>query len=776
MFKNYLKVAIRGLRKQKMYSVINIAGLAIGMTCCVLILLWVQDELSYDRFHKHLDQLYRITVSTIDRETFRSSPWALNNVLKKDYPEIRNASWYSPRELTVKVDDRIYIETCGLVAPEFLEMFTWNFISGDPQTALTDINSIVLTEETARKYFGDENPLGKIVYFNNRVDLKVTGIIENVPSNSHMQFDLLAHPTHHYGEQRLRVWSMDCPSYVMLDVGADMAAVNEKIRDVINQQDSRTTNKYFIRLQPVGDIHLRALNGTDPIVYVYLFTMVAVIVLLIACVNFMNLATARSFKRAREVGMRKVVGASRGDVIRQFFGESIVLSMIAMFFSILLLYLFLPIFNNLAQKQLVLNFIQKPGMGLTMTAVALITGVISGSYPALFLSRFRPMMIMKNSLSKESKSHMLRKVLIIFQFSAVIVLIISTTIIFKQMDFIQNRDLGFKREQILNIPINRQFRAQYNTIKERLLPHMNIVNVTAASSIPLGIGNNNPFYWEGRGPENYESMNFVCVDYDYFETFEMDMAYGRPFSKEFPTDQQHYIINETALKLTGYKGDPIGRMFSMWRNEGVIVGVVKDFHGTSLHNEIRPIGFMLYENLPYFNMFVKIRPVNIPATIDYVESIVKEAVPDFVFGHSFLDDYFNRQYQQESRLRDLLKHFTFLAIFLSCLGLLGLISFMAEQRTKEIAIRKVLGARIHSIVFILSREFLVLVGMANLIAWPVSYYMMNMWIQGYVFHITIGWWIFVLSGLAAVVIAFAAVSFQTLKAAMANPVQSLKYE
>jgi putative ABC transport system permease protein len=774
MFRNYFKIAIRNIRKHKGYSMINIVGLAVGMACCILILLWVSDELGYDRFHENLDRLHRIVISS-ERGTFESSPWALIPALKRDYPEIVMGSWYSPRTILMKVEDRLYNETCALVAPEFLEMFTFPFIQGDPGTAFDNRHSIVLTEKTAQKYFGNENPLGKTVQFNGSVDLTVTGVMKNVPANSHMQFDCLTHPSFLYGESRLKTWSRDCPSYVMLSSAADPEFVSEKISGALIRYYKDTNTEYLISLQPIKKIHLSAFRGTDPIVYVYLFSIVAVIVLLIACINFTNLAMARSFKRAKEVGMRKVVGASRANIIRQFFGESFLLSSIAILISLLLVRLVLPAFNNLAQKDLALNFINHPILLVLLISITLVTGLIAGSYPALYLSSFQPVSIMKNLTGKGAKGQLIKKILIVFQFSAAIILIISTIMIFRQMSFIQNRDLGFDREQIVAVRTNQAVRGKYEVIKGRLLQNLDISNVTAASSIPLDIGNNNPVYWEGRGPEQYETINFVCVDYDYFETFGITMSHGRSFSREFPTDTGNYIINETALEMTGYE-DPIGRMFSMWEQEGEIIGVVKDFHGTSLHNEIRPIVFLLYKNLPYFYMFAKIDSMKIPATIGFIETTIKQAAPDYVLDYFFLDEYFNTQYWREIRLKEILKYFTMLAVFVSCLGMLGLVSFMAEQRTKEVAIRKVLGARNANIVGILSREFLILVGIANLLAWPVSYHFLNKWIRGFAFHTNIGWWIFVLSGAAALIIAFCTVSFRSLRAAVADPVDSLRYE
>jgi ABC-type antimicrobial peptide transport system permease subunit len=693
--------------------------------------------------------------------------------LKNDYPEVIKGSHFFSATLLIKTENRLFNANCALAMPEFLEMFSFPFVKGNAENAFRDRNSIVLTEKTAARYFGDADPIGKTIQFNNRVDLQVTGVLKDIPVNSSFQFDLLTHPVHYMGEDRLRTWSMDCPGFVMLAANADPDLVNQKIFNTINKYINDT--RYYVGLRPVKKMHLYAVQGTNPIVYVYLFSIVAVIVLLIACINFMNLATARSLKRAQEVGMRKVVGASRSDIIRQFFGESCLIICVAAVAGLVLVRLMLPVFNSLSQKELAFDIMKSPVLAVLFVSILAATGLISGSYPALYLSSFQPVSIMRSAAGKGPRSQTIRKVLIVSQFTAAVILIISTIMIYRQMSFIQSRDLGFDREQTVTVSMNRSVRDNYPAIKERLLRSQGILNVTAASSIPLAIRNNNPVYWEGRGPDTYETIKFVCCDYDYFETFDMTMSHGRSFSREYPTDRGNYIINETALRMTGYE-DPVGRMFSMWTKEGEIIGVVKDFHSTSLHNEIEPIVFVLYQNLPYFNMFVKMDSAQIPSTLGLIEATIKRAVPDYVFDYAFLDDYFAQQYWREERFKNLLKYFTVLAIFISCLGMLGLISFMAEQRTKEVAIRKVLGARNRAIVGILSKQFLILAGIANIIAWPIAFYFMDKWLQYYAYHTDIAWWIFLASGAAALFITLFTVSFQSFKAAAANPVDSLRYE
>lgn len=774
MFKNHVILALRNIRKYKIYSFVNIVGLAVGMACCILILLWVQDELSYDQFHKNGKRIYMLTLIT-DRGTWRSSPWALVPTLKNDFPEVEMGSQCAVRTVLVRHGDRMFYETGAMVVPEFLKIFTFPFKSGDPTKALDNIESVVITESTAHKYFGSEDPIGKTLTFENSIDLVVTGVMEDIPSNSHLQFALMARPEVAFGKERMKTWSADCPSYILLAEGANPTEFENKIRDTINKYDKRTTVKYYVGMHPLQKIHLYALQGTNPVVYVILFAGVAVIVLLIACINFMNLATARSSTRAREVGLRKVVGAARPDLIRQFFGESIILSIMAVVIGLGLVYLYLPSFNSMAAKSLEFKSLGNNTNIIGILLMGLFTGIIAGIYPALILSSFQPVKILRHVFVKRSKGVGLRKTLIVFQFTAAILLIIMTSVLFKQMQYIRNKDLGFNKEQIITVRMNRQMRQKYETMKPILRQHENISHVTAASNIPLRISNNNPFYWEGGSADEYISMSFACVDYDYFETFNMEMVHGRPFSKKFPTDRGNYIINEAALKMTGYE-DPVGRMFSMWTTEGEIVGVVKDFHATTLHNSIKPIVFLLYKNLPYFIMFIKIAPNQIGQTLDHIENVIETHVPGIPFQYEFLDEIFDRQYQQEARLLSILEAFAGLAIFVSCLGLLGLASFMAEQKTKEIAIRKVLGASPATIVGNMSKEFLWLVLAANGVAWPVGFYLSRAWMENFVFKTSIGIWPYFISAALAVIVALITVSFQSIRAAHANPVDSMRTE
>jgi len=780
MLRNYLTVALRILKKHKVYSFINIAGLAVGMACTIIILLWVQDELSFDRFHENGDDLYKITV-TLDQKAWNSSPWALIAALKKDYPEIVEGSWYYNTTVNTRYQERRFHERIALVSPEFFQMFTFPHVRGDKRTALSDVNSLVISERAAAKYFGSEDPVGKTIQLQNRVDLTVTGVIKDVPLNSTLQFDLVARPEVLVPRERLQRWHMDCPSYVMLSKGVDYRDVARKIKSSINQYDPQSTT-YSVGLKPLKKIHLYALNGTDPVVFVYIFTAVALIVLLIACINFMNLSTARSATRAKEIGVRKVIGAERKEVIKQFFCESLLLSGMALAIAIILVYLFLPAFNQLAEKQLSLDLPGSPAIVIGLAAIALITGLLAGAYPALYLSSFKPVTTIKSAMAKQGKGRFLRRALIVFQFTTTVTLLIATSVILKQMRYIRTLDLGFNRSHMITVNLDDELLGQYDMVKQELLKYADITSVAAANSLPLNIRNHNQVYWEGRDREQAEMIAFVCVDYDYFKTFDMKMAYGRSFSLDHPTDTQNYIINETALKMTDYK-DPIGRMYATaksrtdtTKDKGTLVGVVKDFHSTSLHNEIQPVVFFLYEMLPKRQLFVKVNPSNIPSTIKSIQSTLGRFSPDFIFEYRFLDDAFDRMYKTETSLRKLLNYFTTLAICISCLGLFGLASFMAEQKRKEFAIRKVLGAKTVGIMIKLSKEFVILVLLANILSWPIAAYMMKGWMESFAYRTHIGVMVFIVAAAIAFGTALLTVAYQSIKSATANPADIFRYE
>jgi predicted permease len=774
MIKNYLKIAFRVFKKHKGYSFINITGLAVGIACCVLILLWIQDELSFNRFHNNYKEIYRTTLNLEGRWT-GSSPWALAPILKREYPEIRSATRYRENDILFTHEDKSFNEDTAFVDPDFFDIFTFPWIKGNQETAFPTLDSIVITERTATKYFGNDDPLGKTLTANNRTKLTVTGVIENVPLNSSLEFDILA-SVKLFGEEKLNSWALESGSFILLQKNASPDSLREKIAGITMEYDKRTNQEVVTDIQPLSRMHLYSLGGGGNIIYVYIFSTIALFILLIACINFMNLSTARGSTRAKEVGMRKVVGARRNHLINQFYGESLLLSLVSLLIAILLVYLFLPGFNNLAQKSMQLDLGRNLPMFLGLLVITLFTGIISGSYPAMFLSSFRPANVIKGSHLTRSSKPFLRKVLVVTQFTIAIVLIVGTIVTAKQLNFIRNKDLGFNREHVISLPMNPVLHESYESFKNEALSHHSIIHVTSAVSRPTQVGNINPVYWEGRGPEQYEVIKFISCDHDYIKTFEMEMVQGRDFSRDFPSDLQNYIVNEETAKLMGFE-NPVGKLFSIWQNEGQIIGVVKNFHSRPLHNEIEPLVLTLAQNNwgPNY-VFLRIRPENISQTLDDLAKTWKKFAPNYPFDFLFLDDAFEQQYRTDQRTGTIFQYFAILAIFISCLGIFGLAAFTAEQRTKEIGIRKVLGATISGIVSLISREFVMLLTLANLIAWPIAYFLMKRMLNNYAYRTSITVWIFLIAGALAYSIALLTVSYQAFKAARTDPARALRYE
>ncbi len=773
MLKNYFKIALRVIKKHKGYSLINITGLAVGIACCVLILLWVQDELSFDTFHENYGGLYRINLN-IEGQWTSSSPWALAPILKREYPEVLLATRYRFNTLLVTHAEKSFYEQSAFVDPDFFEMFTFPMVQGDPKNPFPTLNSAVITKRTADKYFDREDPIGKTLTINDRTQFSVSGVIEDVPPNSTLEFDVLA-SIKIFGDETLNSWALESGSFILLQKNTSPDLLQDKILGITMKYDKRTNKTVTTHINPLSRMHLYSLGGGGNITYIYIFSTIAIFILLIACINFMNLSTARGSTRAKEVGMRKVVGARRNHVIKQFFGESLLFSFIALSFSVALVYIFLPGFNNIAQKDIKLDLGGNLYILLGLLGITLLTGFISGSYPALYLSAFHPVKVIKGSYSSNSTKPLLRKSLVVIQFTIAIVLIVGTFITAKQLNYIRNKELGFNRQHVISLPMNRGLRESYESFKNELLKHSSISHVTSATSHPTQVGNINPVYWEGRGPEQYEVMRFVACDYDYLKTFEMKIVAGRDFSHDFPTDQQNYIINEEAVKFTGLE-DPVGKIFSIWEYEGQILGVVKNFHSRSLHNTIEPLVITLNQTWGPNFVFVRIGPENIPQTLDDIEKIWNKFAPHYPFNYQFLDEVFEQQYRTDQRTGTIFKYFTILAIFISCLGIFGLAAFTAEQRTKEIGIRKVLGASAPGIVSLISKEFVILLTLANALAWPIAFFLMDRMLKSYAYKTNITAWAFIAAGAMAYMIALSTVSYQALKAARTDPVRALRYE
>ncbi len=787
---NYIKTTVRTIRHQKGYSFINISGLAIGLTVCMLIFLWVMDEWSFDRFNTNASRIYRVyrdESATQEDSTSALTPPPMAAALKRDFPEIirttRFGSWH--RQL-VTYKDKSFNETRFMhVDPDFQFMFSFPLVKGDPETVLSNPYSVILTETTVAKYFGDEDPIGKILTVNNSYDVMVTGVIQNESLNSSLEFDLLS-PfeillKESIGQDNAENWGFNSfGTYVMLEQFASAENLNHKLTGYLKKYVEEDTDELV--LQRLTDIHLFSNLGHDlrsrgDIKYVWIFSALAVFVLMIACVNFMNLTTARSANRAREVGLRKVVGAQRSQLIRQFFGESILMALIGLVIALILLELLLPLFNSLSGKQLTSGWWDNPTMLLGFIGLALVTGILSGGYPALFLSSFQPIRILKNMVSPSGANPLFRKVLVIFQFSLSVFLIIGTLIISRQLSYMRNIDLGFNQEHIIHLSIHGELHEKYGAIRERFLQNPDVLHVTASMALPTNIQSSpgTPM-WEGKSPDVKMEIKADFVDYDYIETFEIPLVEGRSFSREYATDQEKaFIVNQEAAKRMGLESPVVGKKFGFWDIDGQIIGVMKDAHFQSLHHKIEPLVFKMF---PAWlrRMYVKFRSDNAAATLSSLEKAWSEMDLGYPFEYRFLDEDFQNLYNLEATLGKIFQSVAALAVFIACLGLFGLASFIAEQRTREIGIRKVLGSSTAGIMALLNRDFLKWIAAANLIAWPIAYFTMQAWLQKFAYRTEITIWVFALSSVIGLAVALLTVSLQTLKAARTDPVISLKYE
>ncbi len=781
MLKNYLKIALRNLKKYKGYSFINIFGLAVGMTCTILILMWVQDELSYDRFIPNADRLYRVidkeNYSAGDVPMFSMNPPALSQTLVNEYPEIEEAARLrTVKSSVVQYGKKIFTEdNLVFTDPAFLKMFSISFIKGNSNTALSNISSIVLTQNSAEKYFGSENPLGKILRINNHLDYIVTGVIKNIPHNSHLKINFLLpfNAIKDYG-YTIEGWNNYAhTTYVLINKNADYQEVSKKIANTIdqNQKDAKIT----ISLQPITDIHLYSQNiwgigGTGDITQVYIFSIIAFLILLLACINFINLATARASSRAKEVGMRKVVGARRKEIIYQFFLESIIYAFAALLISIFLIFDLLPLFNSISGKDLTFGFNNDFGILLLAGSVALITGIISGSYPALILSRFQPVKVLKGRLGLSTSNKNFRKPLVIFQFSLTIILIIGTVVVGRQLNFLQSKNLGFNKEQVLCIKLHGNQPQKLDLIENQLKTNPQVINISAVSYPPSGILSSTRISkWDTKKTNSDFLSYLLSADFNFAKTMQIKMFEGRYFSLKSDT-AGGCVINEAAVKAMGMQS-PIGK-----KVEGLkIIGVIKDFNFTSLHSKISPL-IVYFDPNDIQQLLVRIKPGDFKQTINSIEETWDRIAPEFPFEYSFLDEQINNQYKADISVGNVINTFSLLALFIACMGMFGLASFTSEQRTKEVGIRKVLGARVSGIVMLLSKEFTKYVLIANLFAWPIAYYAINKWLEGFAYRIDVSWWMFAAAGGITLFVALLSVSYQAVKAAVANPIKSLKYE
>ncbi|UCC39338.1 MAG: ABC transporter permease [Candidatus Aminicenantes bacterium] len=817
MFKNYLKIAWRNIKRHKGYSFINIAGLAIGMAICILILLYVQYELSYDKFNEHKDRIFRIQRQWLNadgslRGEFSSLAPSFVPLLEKEFPEMEHVVRILPGGTTVvNVDEKRFVEERFFLAEDdIFEVFTLPLIKGNSKTALKNPNTLVISESIAQKYFGDEDPIGKLMKVDQRNFYEVTGVMKDIPENSHVHFDFIGsfitlkgqfkylqtNEDYFFGTRNLT----DNVTYVYtrLAAGVDSDQVALRIPEFIDRHlGTRTddsgniirasqSNNLFIR--NVTDIHLQShtpkeLDVNSDIRYVTIFSLIAVFILIIACINFMNLSTARARQRAKEVGLRKVAGANRRLLTSQFIGESLLIALIALVLAVVFVVLLLPFFSAFSGCALSLGWLFNPIGILILLGVFLVTGLASGFYPAVYLSAFRPATILRGELTRGIRGARMRKVLVVFQFAVSIALIICVGIVFRQMRFLQNADIGYDRENIVMIPADSIVRQKWTTIKQELESSPHILHAAVSKRAPTGRLLDAPgFIAEVNGERlrNPFTMPHNRVGHDFFKTYGMKIIAGRDFSVEHPTDKtEAFIINETALRRLGWEKpeDALGApMFTFAPNRrGRIIGVVADFNYESMHEEIRPI--LTYVRILSANTTaIRVAAGSLKEALDHAKGVWSRFNPEYPFRYDFLDDRIRGLYRNEQRMMQMFGYFSLLAIIIGCLGLFGLASFTTEQRTKEIGIRKVLGASLSNIIVLLSQEFTKWVLAANIIAWPIAYFAMNKWLDNFVYQVSIGWTVFVLAAILTFLIALLTVSYQSIRSALANPADSLRYE
>ncbi len=790
MIKNYIKIAWRNLWRNKFFSTINISGLALGMGCSILIMLWVQNELNMDAFHVNQSRLYTV----IERQYYDgkvvgqySVPGVLANQLKHDIPDIEYATNYGwNNDNTFRAGDKILKLQGTSADSDFFKMFSYPLLEGSAKTALNTPLSIAISRKMAVDFFGSPHAaMGQAVRYNNQTNLKVSAVFEDVPHNSSQQFEYVVNWQNFLKENGwAKQWGNNGPTaFVMLNANANGELVNKKITRFLDKYN-KEQNKAFreeLGLQKASDAYLYShfTNGKPDggrIEYVHLFSIVALFIMLIACINFMNLTTARSVKRAREIGVRKVVGAVRPVLITQFIGEAILLTFIAMVIAVLLVLALLPVFNWVTEKQIGYPFANYQ-FWLGLVLLTLVTGFLSGSYPALFLSSFNPVTVLKGTGKLSTGSIWFRKGLVVVQFMMSIVLIVGTIVVSKQVNYIQTKNLGYDRENLIYVPLEGDLPAKFKVFKDEALRSPGIKDVARSSDSPVSFGSSTGgVKWVGKDPNLNVEFTHIDVGYDYIKTMKLQLVQGRDFSRDFGTDTINYLINESALKRIGY-AHPIGSPLTLWdKKQGQIIGVIKDFHFNSLHDPIQPLIINLRDSASYGNILIRTQPGQTKQALATAEKLCKALNPNFSFTYYFTDLEYKKLYDNEQVVGKLSKAFAFLGIFISCLGLLGLAMFTAEQRIKEIGIRKVLGASVGSLFSLLSKEFMVLVAIALVIASPLAWWAMHAWLQGYTYRTSIDWWVFALSAVLSILIALITVSFQSAKAALMNPVKSLRSE
>ncbi len=807
MFKNYLKIAFRNLWKNKGYSAINIFGLAVGLATCLLILIFVADELSYDQFNKKANRIYRVDGDLQFGGThfiLAVAPDPLGATMKKDFPQVeqyvrfRDNGGFRVKKGNENVQENKVIYTDSTL----FDVFTLPVVAGDPKTALIDPNSIVITQKVAEKYFNTTDVVGKTLTINDTTNYKITAVIKSIPTQSHFNFDFFV-PLSSSEESRKNNWlSNNFNTYVVLREGVHAAAIEKQFAAFINKyvgeqakqllgmsmsEFEKAGNFDRLSLMPLTKIHLHSdkvaeLGINENIQYVYIFSAIALVILLIACVNFMNLSTARSSNRAKEVGVRKVLGSRKKEIITQFLSESVLISFISLILALAIAKLLLPYFNQVSGKQIELGLFSKPWLLPSLILLMLIVGLLAGSYPSFYLSSFQPVTVLKGSLASGFKGSKLRSSLVVFQFAISIILMVGTVVIYSQLNFIQNKKIGYNRDHVLVVKHTYPLGDHAKTFRNELLNVKGVENVTVTGWLPTGdYRSESPLYPDvSLDQKSAVSMQTWYVDENYIPTLNIQLAQGRNFSAQMPADSSSVIINEAAAKLLGFSNPLNKKLYSLTSLKNKtskayeVIGVIKDFNFNSLRQVVTPM--VLFLGTDEGSVAIRFKSTGISSLIASVQTKWKNINPNQPFEYSFMDEDFANTYQKEQRVGKIAISFSILAILIACLGLFGLVTYAAEQRTKEIGIRKVLGASVSNIVNLLSSDFLKLVVIAMLIAFPLAWWGMNKWLQDFAYRIHIDWKVFLVAGICAIVIALATVSFQAIKAAVANPVKSLRTE
>jgi putative ABC transport system permease protein len=792
MLKNYFKIAFRNLWRHRAFSFINIMGLTVGLTACLLIFLYVRFEMSYDRFHAKVDRIYRIVADIkTPTETIPSGgpSWAVPPHLTFDFSEVEAFTRVAPENLLFRKGDIKFNEANAVWADSaFFQIFSFKLLKGDPRTALKEPFSVVLSESTAKKYFGKADPMGQtILITSNSEPATVTGIMQDMPENTQVKSDVLVSMstiTTKFAKGIDDQWGNYSPwAYILLKPGVNAQALEKRLPAFLEKWSGKEMKEMqmfvTLKLEQLKDVYLYSNRGgpSANIRNVYIFSIIALFILIIACINFINLTTARASERAKEVGIRKVAGAVRPQLARQFIGESVIICFIAYLLTLGLSSLLLSSFNQLAGKTISKGIFHDGSLVVLLLAAGMVIGLLAGIYPAFVLSSFKPIDVLKGRFATSSKGSFLRKSLVISQFAISTALIIGTIIVYTQMRYMRSRELGFNKDQVLVVETQSEKKRQ--ALLESISRLPNVKAVSQSGSVP---GSGNPGAYSevenAKGDLQITNLDLYFVDFDYIPLYNIQMAAGRAFDREYKTDSNEaMILNEAAARMLGYHspGQAVGKRFKQWGHEGKIIGVIKDFHYRSLQTPIKPLSIRM--EWPNFTLLsVKVNPANVKSTIAAVEKEFKALIPNRPFSYYFLDEFFDRQYRNEERFGRLFLNFAALAIFISCLGLLGLASYSTMQRTREIGIRKVMGASVSNIINLLSRDFLKLVIISFFIAAPVAWYFMHKWLADFAYRTNISWWIFAMAGVLAVLIAVVTISVQAFRAAVANPVKSLRTE